>query len=523
VFGLLVVAAPGAALEVDSFTLDNGMTFLVVEREGPLVAAGWSVRWGSGDDAPGRTGAAHFLEHLLFQGTEAIGTRDWARESALRSERDALLEEQAGARPIKPKRRTEIDTRLAQIEAELRQVSIPGDFARVYAEAGALGVDAVTNRDLSVYSLRIPKERLELWFWMESDRLLRPVFRDVAGELRVIEEERLKRLESSPIGPALERFEERFWGTGHPYSWSSDGRPRDWEALTDPAELRRIFGLAYAPERLTATLVGDVDMERVRAWAELYFGRLAARPSASSPSGTRGAAGGATEPRRSRAADVAGATDGAGLRPAVPPAATPGESAPAAPFRSLDEPCGCRTQIELRYGAVPFAHPDAVVLDVLAGILNGRTGRLHRELVLERGIAFSAASRNAAWRQGGSFSLFAESQVGESRVEEPPERLRAALEEVIATLRTEGVGARELEKVKNQITTDAARQVQEPAPLMMRLLVSAGLGDWRRLLDWEQAALAVTPADIQRVLRQYFHPERRGIMILRRDAAPGRG
>jgi predicted Zn-dependent peptidase len=461
----LLVDSSSAALSVHSFTLDNGMTFLVVERDGPLVAAGWSVRWGAGDDAPGRTGAAHFLEHLLFQGTEVIGTRDWTRERVLMAERDALLlAQRAGAEAA----------RLAQLDAELQQLRILGDYSRVYAEAGALGIDAVTNRDLSVYSLLVPKQRLELWFWMESERLLRPVFRNIEDELRVIEEERLQRLESSPIGPAIERFEERFWGVDHPYSWTSDGRRRDWRGLTAPGELRGIYQRAYAPSHLTAALVGDVDLEQVQQWAQLYFGRLQRDPPT---------------PRQGRV----------GV----------GDNRPG----SLDEPCACRTQVEARYRTVPFSHPDTVVLDVLAGILNGRTGRLHRELVLDRRIAFSATSRHAAWRRGGSFSLFAE-----ALEDEPPERLVAALDEVVSTLRDGGVGARELEKVKNQITTDLARQVQEPAALMRRLLVYAGLGDWRRLLHWDQAALAVGPADIERVVRQYLVPERRGEMVLRRAA-----
>ncbi|HUP22724.1 MAG TPA: pitrilysin family protein [Thermoanaerobaculia bacterium] len=466
----LLVASRSVALSVHSFTLDNGMTFLVVERDGPLVAAGWSVRWGAGDDVPGRTGAAHFLEHLLFQGTEVIGTRDWTRERLLMAERDALLLAQRDDAEA---------ARLAQLDAELQQVRIPGDYSRVYAEAGALGIDAVTNRDLSVYSLLVPKQRLELWFWMESERLLRPVFRNIEDELRVIEQERLQRLESSPIGPAIERFEERFWGVDHPYSWTSDGRRRDWQGLTAPGELRRIFERAYAPSHLTAALVGDVDLEQVRQLAQLYFGR-----------------------RRSAAPDT-----GSPASDAVTLAA--GEDRPG----SLDETCACRTQVEARYSTVPFSHPDTVVLDVLAGILNGRTGRLHRELVLDRRIAFSATSRHAAWRRAGSFSLFAE-----ALEDEPPERLLAALDEVVSTLREEDVGARELEKVKNQITTDVARQVQEPAALMRRLLVYAGLGDWRRLVDWDRAALAVGPADIERVVRQYLVPERRGEMILRRTA-----
>jgi zinc protease len=166
--------------------------------------------------------------------------------------------------------------------------------------------------------------------------------------------------------------------------------------------------------------------------------------------------------------------------------------------------------VHLLYRTVPFGHPDAAALEVLAGLLNGRTGRLHRALVLERGIAFSAFALSNPLRRAGQLSLTAEARGDSSHGE-----LVAALEEELRRLAEEPIAADELTKVKNQITADAFRRLRQPAALMLQLLVYDALGDWRQIETGPARALAVTAADVQRVTRRYVLNGERTVGLFR--------
>lgn len=411
---------------IEEFTLANGMRFLLVERpERASVAAGWMARAGSALDPPGKSGLTHFLEHLLFKGTETLRT--------------------------------------------------PNELRLHYAEAGARGLNALTLQDMTLFFVTIPAERLELWFWLESDRLLRPVFRELESEKGIVAEERRQRIDSRPTGAADERLRARHWGD-HPYGLPVLGSPREVEGLTND-DARAFFARRYAADQLTAALVGRFDSARVRALAERYFGRLP-RPAAPAPA-------------------------------AETPA--PGKDQRPAGEQRLTLPCECRPHLEALYHTPAFAHADTAPLEVLVGLLNGRTGRLYRSLVLERELATSASSLQTAMREQGALSFTAE-----AKGDTPLETLLSAWEGELARLANEPLPEPELRKVKNQIAADAYRGIEEPSALMMRLLMFEALGGWRAVTGNVERAMAVTEADVKRVLSEYLRPERRTVGFYQR-------
>ena len=287
-FLLLAAAAPAtpatlpAELEPAHFELENGMTFLVVERPGrPLVSALWAVRGGSAGDPPGQRGLAHVVEHLLFAGSRTLGTADWEAEAGLLRQWERLYEDSVRRRRAAPG--------LARLEGRLATLQRPGEYSAVYTRAGAFGLDAETRHDSTVFQVLAPAEKIELWFWMESDRLLEPVFRGFERELRVVEQERRQRIDSSPAGSWFELFDAAFWGAGHPYAHTPGGDRLEIAGLL-PSDARAHFEAAYRPERLVAVLVGDLAPERARELAERYFGRL--------EPGSRSGRGGAVQGRR---------------------------------------------------------------------------------------------------------------------------------------------------------------------------------------------------------------------------------
>lgn len=404
-------------LPVQSFRLANGMTFLVVERPDPArVAAGWVAHVGSADDPTGLTGTSHILEHMMFKGTRTIGVRD------------------------------------------------PGELDVLYNRAGATLLNAFTRHDLTAFFVSVPANQLELWFWLESDRLLAPVFRGLDGERKVIEQER-KGDEPTPLSRLQGRFDALFW-QAHPYRWPLFGWPSDVAAVA-VADLERHFRTYYAPCNLTAVLVGHVDRAVVEELARRYFGRIAKQP----------------EPPR-------------------PHTLEPEQLAETRMNAVIDGPA----QLQIRYHSVPFGHPDSYSLEVLAGLLDGPGGRLHSALVRPPGLAEEAASEQVSDRRAGYFSLAARASG-----DREPEQLEQAWYEVLRRLEEEPVSPAELERAKNRLAADAFRKLEDPFFLMVRLLTAAGLGEWHDLDEHACRVAAVSAEEVRRVARTYFEPRNRTV------------
>ena len=459
--------APPPKLEPAHFTLDNGMTFLVVERPGRrLLAAVWAVRGGSAMDPPGRRGLAHVVEHLLYAGSRTIGTRDWEAEAPLLKRWEQLYEQ--SLRPGVPA------PGLERLEQRLAELHRPGAYAGAYTRAGAVGIDAFTRHDSTAFQALVPKEKLELWFWLESDRLLEPVFRGFRRELAVVEQERRQRIDSSPTASWFELFDAAYWGVGHPYAHSPGGERLEVERLL-PEHARTHFEVAYRPERIIAVLVGDLSVPRVRELAERYFGRLGSSHR------------------------VAAATE------------TPEVAKPA--LGSLDGLCACRSQVEIRYPTVPFAASgDAVALDVLAGLLNSRSGRLYREVVVGGGrVAYAASAEHVSRKLGGYFAVRIEAGEG-ARLEE----LTAAWDRLLGRVRTGGIDDGELARVRRQLVTDSWRQLEQDTGLAQRLAAAEVLGGFSRLEEWLDAASAASAEDLERVVDRYLLAAERAVLSLTR-------
>jgi predicted Zn-dependent peptidase len=480
-----LLSAPASAadapprLPVETFELENGMRFLLLRRPGaPLVTAGWVVRVGSGDETPGSTGISHLLEHLMFHGSRRIGNRFADREGEIMARQDEVADRLFSLRgqPASPERDAEIASlqkRMEKLLADQQPLMMRGEFSRLYREAGAVGTNAVTDRDHTIYYGQIPANKLELWFWMESDRLLDPVFREYYNEGRIVEEERRQRMETTPEGLAVEKLNAAHWEE-HPYSWPPLGRTEDL-ATFRRSQLAAWFAAHYRPDRMSAVLVGDFDPEQAKALARSYFGRL---------------------PRRETPA--------------------PAAESPSAPARTAEkritERCACTPQARVLYRTPSFGHPDSSALDVLAGVLNGRTGRLYRSLVLEQGTAFAAYALHEPGRRGGTFGV-----VLESKGSVAPAALVPAWDAELERLRREPVSERELQKVKNQILTESWRRLSDPVALALRLLTWDALGDWRFVDRWPEATQAVTAADLQRVIAAHFDPKQRTVGVFERQ------
>jgi predicted Zn-dependent peptidase len=494
VLPLLVAAAPLGAQKVDVVEkkLSNGMGLLVVRREGEAtVAGGWVAHVGSSNERPGITGISHLFEHMMFKGTPTIGTKDYRQDVAIIAEqekvRDEIRQEEAKMRAayrrgeiddlLKPENKTprlrELEKKFDELIAKQRTVLVKNEFDRIYTTAGGSGMNAFTNEDMTGYFITVPSNKVELWMWMESERLFHPVFREFYAERDVVFEERRLRTEATPLGKYEETFESMFWES-HPYNWPVVGWPSDIPAITK-AQADAYYSTYYAPQNITLILVGDVDPEKVAATAERYFGRI---PRGKNP---------------------------------VPDVVT--LEVPQQAEKRLNAEAETNPQVDILWHTVPFGHADSYPLQVLAQILSTRTGRLYKGLVLGSQVATDAFARQESRKWAGLFNAGGEAKEGRR-----PEEVEQGIYAELAKLQKEDVPPEELQKVKNNFAASEYRRLSSNFPILVQLIVNDGRGDWHEVNAAGAKIQAVTAADVRRVANRYFTKENRAVAIYTRKA-----
>lgn len=489
-------AAEAPRIEVEELALPNGMRFLLFERhESPTVVAGWVARVGSVNERPGITGISHLFEHMMFKGTRVIGTKDidadlrlMQEQERLRAEmrvEEALLRDRLRNGEIADmsdpqgwsERYRELRQRFDALVEQQRATIVKDHMDQIYTRNGGEALNAGTTEDSTLYFVRLPSNRLELWAWLESDRLLNPVFREFYSERDVVREERRLRTESTPLGKFDEAFNAMFW-EAHPYGWPVVGWPSDLEAITQ-AESDAYFATYYAPNNLTGVLVGDFRTAEVKPLLERYFGRLER---------------GRSEP---------------------PPVVTlePEQLAE----KRFNAEAETSPTVRLWWKGVAFGHRDVAALDLLTDVLSGRTGRLYKGLVEGRKLANSCGASIDAKRYAGSIQLECVVKDGQQ-----PAAVEQAVYEELAKLGAEPVGEQELQKVRNQAKANAYRRLSSPFFIAIQLMVYESLGDWRHINTYADKVDAVSAADLQRVAQTYFTKESRsvGTFLRKQGAAP---
>jgi predicted Zn-dependent peptidase len=469
----------GPSLEslVREFHLDNGLTLLVVENhESPTIGAVTSFRVGAAEEHPGVGGVTHILEHALFKGTTEIGTKDFAAEEPHLKRIEEITQE---IKREKNKGISADSSRIAKLLEERKKESdaaneftIDNQLDGIYEEAGGVNVNAFTSYDVTAYVLALPSNRLELWMYLESERLRRPVLRQFYTEIQNILEERRLRTEADPAG----KLQENFLATAfdaHGYGFSIIGYPSDIESVT-LTETEEWFKRYYAPNQVTLAIVGDVKAEEVRALAQEYFGDLAAQP-------------------------------------------------PPEPLETFDLPKQGIRRIEVEYDAEPqimmgwhkpnVPHPDDAALRVISEILTGgSSGRLTKNLVEGEQIAASISTDHEypGVRWPNLFLVEALPRAPHTAAE-----VEDALWAELERLTREPVSERELEKVKNNVRASFVRDMESNFNLAVALGVAqASFQRWKVLLEAQAAVEKVTAADVQRVARATFRKNRAIIATL---------
>lgn len=485
-----LLTASAAAQDIASFEkhittkkLANGLTVVVMERpEAPVFSFYTRVDAGSVQEVQGITGLAHMFEHMAFKGTDKIGTKNYpAEKKALEKVEQtyaAYQDEFHKEVGRDPKKVAQLEAQWKAAIDEADQYVIPNEFGQIVESEGGAGLNASTDLDETTYYYSFPENRLELWAYLESERLLHPVMREFYKERDVVMEERRMRTDSSPQGRLLEQFLAAAY-VAHPYGRPVVGWPSDLTSFS-ATDAKEFYHKYYVPANITIGVVGDVKAASTIPLLEKYFGRIPAGPT---PEPLR-----TVEPQQRALREVV--------------------------LHDRSQPL----YIE-GYHRPNFRDPDDAVYDVLSDLLSkGRTSRLYRSMVRDKQIALAA--------QGGTFPgnkypslfyFFAVPTQGHTAQE-----MASAIHAEIDRLKTQDVTDDELESIRTRAKADLIRGLNDNQGLATQLAeYQAYYGDWRELFRQIDRLDKVSKADIRRVANKIFTEENRTVGIMETNPPPG--
>ncbi|MGB7190161.1 MAG: pitrilysin family protein, partial [Acidobacteriaceae bacterium] len=260
--------------------LPNGLTLIICQRpEAPVFSYFTIVDAGDANDPGGESGIAHMFEHLAFKGTKDIGTTDYAAEKVALAKvetayaaYDREYRKRVGRNPEKLK---DLHAQFETAEKAANQYVIPNEFTEIAESNGATGLNAETSLDATQYFWSMPSNRLQLWAYMESDRIANPVPRQFYRERNVVMEERRMRIDSNPIGRMVEQFLAAAY-VAHPYGRPGVGWESELSQIT-ATEADAFHKKYYVPANIVVAVAGEVKPSDL-PMLEKYFGSIPTGP-----------------------------------------------------------------------------------------------------------------------------------------------------------------------------------------------------------------------------------------------------
>lgn len=256
------------ALKVKEYRLENGLTvWLNEDHSQPKVFGAVVVKAGA-KDCPD-TGIAHYFEHMMFKGTDRIGTLDYESEKVLLDSIAMKYDELA---------MTEDTAARARLQKEINELSIrsseyviPNEFNRLINRFGGSGLNAATSYDATIYFNTFSPQYMVQWAEINSERLINPVFRLFQSELETVYEE--KNMYGDFIGgQVMDTLMARYFGP-HPYAYPIIGSTKN---LKNPrlTEMHKFFEDYYVASNMALILSGDFDAQQVMPILEKAFSRI---------------------------------------------------------------------------------------------------------------------------------------------------------------------------------------------------------------------------------------------------------
>ena len=259
----------GDPLKTKIYTLDNGLkVYMSVNKETPRLQTYIAVKVGSKNDPHETTGLSHYLEHLMFKGSENFGTSDYEAEKPLLDSIRALFE--VYRTKTDPAERISLYHKIDSISYEASKIAIPNEYDKLMSIIGASGTNAFTSNDMTVYTEDIPSNEIDNWAKIEADRFRHPVIRGFHTELEAVYEEKNMSL-TEDQEKAMEAIDSVLF-TKHPYGLQTTLGTQ--EHLKNPSiiNIENHRNNFYVPNNIAICVSGDFDPDTFVATIEKYFG-----------------------------------------------------------------------------------------------------------------------------------------------------------------------------------------------------------------------------------------------------------
>ncbi len=260
---------------VSIYKLDNGLTvYLTENHQTPRFYSEIVVRAGHKEDPATNTGLAHYLEHLLFKGSQKMGTLDYAKEREHIEKINELYEQRFNE--TDPAKREAIYAQINEQTQASANYGIPNEMGSLYKQMGGTGLNAHTWFDETVYKVGLPANRLKQWAVIESDRFTDPVFRLFVTELEVVYEEKNRAMDNKDR-LVFEALSDKLFKK-HPYGQQST--LGDVEHLKNPSlqAVRDFYETYYVPNNMAIAISGDIDPKATIELIDEHFSSWEARP-----------------------------------------------------------------------------------------------------------------------------------------------------------------------------------------------------------------------------------------------------
>jgi len=483
VFALILlpftIKAQSTKIDFVEYDLNNGIHVILHENHTtPVAAVTLMYHVGSKNENEGRTGFAHFFEHLMFEGTQNIERHQYDK----------------------------------------------------YVEKAGGTLNANTSQDRTFYYELLPSNQVELGLWLESERLLHAKVENIGIETQreVVKEEKRQRMDNQPYGSFQENIFKRAYSK-HPYKWTVIGSMEDLNAAEED-DYVNFYRTFYVPHNVTLSIAGDINIEQTKAWIEQYFGSI---PNGDKLNVYRDKEFLSLEKFITKyKSDIGSVANGENFSKDYNELSTeafldkyfPKVSEKPLPIPRPDIKEGLLKKeivdtiydniqlsgVFMAYRTPELNHKDHYAVEMLTKILSdGKSSRIHKNVVEKQQKAVQAFIFPFPLEDEGITLTFALAQMGVG-----VDSVQAAIDVEIQKMKTELVSEIELKKIQNQIENDIISSFSTMAGIAENLAqyYTYYQGQTNLINNEIDKYLAVTPEDIKRVANTYFNTTNRVVL-----------